>query len=71
MRIWKLYVDMTTICPIQLTTYVAFPITHVEFDHNWPTDIRNMQMDDNDDDNTYEKGQTITILKPPLSLRVI
>ena len=28
-------------------------------------------MDNDDDDNTYELGQTITILKPRLSLRVI
>ena len=21
---------------------VAFPITHMDFDHNWPTDIRNI-----------------------------
>ena len=58
-----------------LTTYVAFPITHMEFDLNRPTDIRNKllqnEMDDDDDDNTYEIGQTITILKPLLSLRVI
>ena len=31
-----------------------------------------MLMDDEDsDDNTYQRGQTITILKPRLSLRVI
>ena len=36
--LWKLYVDMATICPIQLTTYA----THMEFDHNWATDIRNI-----------------------------
>ena len=66
---------MLTICPIQLTTCVAFPITHIEFDYNWRLTLEifffKMQMDDDDDDNTYEIGQTITILKPRLCLRVI
>ena len=57
------------------TTYVAFPITHIEFDQNWPAETRNILlqnvMDENDDDNTYEIGQTITILKSRLSFRVI
>ena len=37
----QLYVDMATIYPIELTTDVAFPIIHMEFDHSWRTDVRN------------------------------
>ena len=77
-QVWYLIVSIPDLCTI---TYFYHLCSLSHSLHTWSLItigrltleiyFFKMQMDDNDDENTYEIGQTITILKPPLSLRVI